>query len=282
VRTLDDHTLKGYGKLLRVLAHKISLNDPNAVERHILGLQRKNKYKNNLLTAYSVYCKANGIEWVRPSRLRNEPCPIKVPTEERIDLVISCATPTYAMVFSLSKYGLRPDEVGKITLRDLDLGQRILAVRTSKLGYGRTLQLDARTVDKLRDYIARRKITRVDQRLFASGEKICDRWTLFRKRAFDKMRDPELLKIRLYDLRHWFGTTQYIKTRDIFHVKYLMGHRYIQSTLIYIHVAEGLVNYSEEYTVKVASTIDEFTTLLESGFEYVSDYEGKKILRKRK
>ena len=198
VRTLDEHTLKGYGKLLRVIAHKISLDDPNAVERHILGISRKNKYKNNLLTAYSVYCKANGIEWVRPSRLRNEPCPIKVPTKQRIDLVISCSTPTYAMAFSLSKYGLRPDEVSKITFRDLDLGQRTLAVRTSKLGYSRTLQLDNKTVDKLRDYIARRKITRVDQRLFASGEKICDKWSLFRKRAFEKVRDPELLKIRFY------------------------------------------------------------------------------------
>jgi integrase len=128
----------------------------------------------------------------------------------------------------------------------LDLGQRTLVVRTSKLGYGRTLQIDNKTVDKLRDYIARRKITRVDQRLFASGEKICDKWSKFRKRAFEKVRDPELLKIRLYDLRHWFGTTQYIKTRDIFHVKYLMGHRYIQSTLIYVHVAEGLLNYSDE------------------------------------
>ena len=91
-----------------------------------------------------------------------------------------------------------------------------------------------------------------------------------------------MLKIRLYDLRHWYATTQYLKTRDIFHVKYLLGHRYIQSTLVYLHVAQGLVNYSDEYFVKVASNIEEFTQLLESGFEYVSDYEGKKILRKRK
>jgi hypothetical protein len=49
-----------------------------------------------------------------------------------------------------------------------------------------------------------------------------------------------------------------------------------------MHLAKGLANYSEEYTVKIASTIDEFTALLESGFEYVSDYEGKKVLRKRK
>jgi hypothetical protein len=27
---------------------------------------------------------------------------------------------------------------------------------------------------------------------------------------------------------------------------------------------------------------EEFTGLLESGFEYVSDYEGQKVLRKRK
>ena len=61
-----------------------------------------------------------------------------------------------------------------------------------------------------------------------------------------------------------------------------MGHRNIESTLHYMHIAKGLVNYSDEYTVKVASSIEEYTTLLESGFEYVSDFENKKILRKRK
>jgi hypothetical protein len=34
--------------------------------------------------------------------------------------------------------------------------------------------------------------------------------------------------------------------------------------------------------VKVASSLEEFTNLIESGFEYVSDYEGKKVLRKRR
>ena len=29
-------------------------------------------------------------------------------------------------------------------------------------------------------------------------------------------------------------------------------------------------------------SIEEFTALLESGFEYVSDYKGRKVLRKRK
>jgi len=38
----------------------------------------------------------------------------------------------------------------------------------------------------------------------------------------------------------------------------------------------------EDRVVKVASSIEEFTELLESGFEYVSDYGDRKVLRKRK
>ena len=61
-----------------------------------------------------------------------------------------------------------------------------------------------------------------------------------------------------------------------------MGHRNIESTLHYMHIAKGIVNYSEDYHVKVASSLDEYLELLEHGFEYVSDYDSKKILRKRK
>jgi hypothetical protein len=39
---------------------------------------------------------------------------------------------------------------------------------------------------------------------------------------------------------------------------------------------------TEEYTVKVASTIEESCKLVEVGFEFVTEMEGKKIFRKRK
>jgi len=42
------------------------------------------------------------------------------------------------------------------------------------------------------------------------------------------------------------------------------------------------VSFLEDWVVKVASSIEEYVTLLEAGFEYVSDYEGRKVLRKRK
>jgi integrase len=281
IRHLSKNTQKTYSKHLRRLSKDVDLNNSLKVEQFALGLDCKNKTRNNYFMAYQHYCKANGLVWDRPN-LKNERFPVKVPTEERINMVISSATPRYSTIFHLSKMGLRPDEISKIMLRDVNLESRELIVRTSKLGLERTLKLKREVVDLLKDYLGFNGINGIDERLFPRVNTIRNAWWKYRNRAFKKFKDPELLKIRLYDLRHWFGTTEYIKNRDIFHVKYLMGHRNIESTLHYMHVAKGLVNYSDDYTVKVASSIEEFTELLESGFEYVSDYEGRKVLRKRK
>jgi integrase len=270
-----------YSKNLRRIAKVADLNCPERVEEFVFRLEVTNKYRNALFDSYGHYCKANEIKWDRPE-IRAEVYPIKVPTEENIAKVIACASLKYAAIFHLSKHGLRPDEISKITLRDLDLSNGFLSVRTSKMGLERTLKLKPEAFDLLRDYVNRSQISNLKEKLFASSKVIADSWRASRKKAYQRFKNTELLKIRLYDLRHWFGTTEYIKTRDIFHVKYLMGHRNIESTLHYMHVAKGLVNYSDDYTVKVASSIEEFTELLESGFEYVSDYEGRKVLRKRK
>ena len=88
------------------------------------------------------------------------------------------------------------------------------------------------------------------------------------------------MKIKLKTFRHWKATMEYHRTKDILYVKELLGHKNIQNTLVYTH----LVSFEEDdaWVVKVATSIEEYVALLESGFEYVSDYEGRKVLRKRK
>jgi hypothetical protein len=55
------------------------------------------------------------------------------------------------------------------------------------------------------------------------------------------------------------------------------------TTEIYINLERMVFNTnSDEYTVRVAATIEEACKLLEVGFEYVTDIEGKKLFRKRK
>jgi len=74
----------------------------------------------------------------------------------------------------------------------------------------------------------------------------------------------------------------YIKTRDIFYVKYALGRRRIENTMIYVHLARALSNYDEDYVCKIAKTIEEARQLIETGFEYVTEIEGVKLFRKRK
>jgi hypothetical protein len=52
----------------------------------------------------------------------------------------------------------------------------------------------------------------------------------------------------------------------------------------YINLEAALYhsNSNDDFHVKVAETLDKACKLLESGFDYVTDIEGKKLFRKRK
>jgi hypothetical protein len=72
---------------------------------------------------------------------------------------------------------------------------------------------------------------------------------------------------------------EYHKTRDILHVKQLLGHKSIENTLLYTH----LVNFDDdEFTRRIAKNVKEAKELVEAGFDYITDIEDAKLFRKRK
>jgi len=74
----------------------------------------------------------------------------------------------------------------------------------------------------------------------------------------------------------------YIQTRDLLHTKYALGHKLISNTMKYIHLANGLLNYSEDYICKVANDLDQAVKLVEQGFEYVTEMDDVRLFGKRK
>jgi site-specific recombinase XerD len=99
-----------------------------------------------------------------------------------------------------------------------------------------------------------------------------------RKKIFKSL-NPKIQSITWKSLRHYKATMEYSRTKDILHVKELLGHVNINNTLVYTH----LVNFSsEEYTCKVAKSLEEASKLIETGFEYVTEMDGIKMFRKRK
>lgn len=104
-----------------------------------------------------------------------------------------------------------------------------------------------------------------------------------RKKIARKLGNPRLLKISFHTLRHWKGTMEYHKTKDLLHVQQVLGHRDIKSTMVYIHLEHALFNTSnDEFHVKTASTVAEACKLVEVGFEYVTTIDKIQVFRKRK
>ena len=63
----------------------------------------------------------------------------------------------------------------------------------------------------------------------------------------------------------------------------VLGHRSIKSTLVYIDVERAIYQLgSEEFTVKVAKTVEKASKLIEVGFEYVYQKDDFILFRKRK
>jgi len=68
---------------------------------------------------------------------------------------------------------------------------------------------------------------------------------------------------------------------SIIHVQ-IVGHKSILNPQIYVNLEQAIFEINEDYDVKIAETLDDACKLLEVGFEYVVDMEGKKLFRKRK
>ena len=92
------------------------------------------------------------------------------------------------------------------------------------------------------------------------------------------------MRITLHTFRHWKGTMEYHKTKDIIHVQRILGHRCIQSTMVYINIESALwLNTQDEWTHKVCNSLEEEGKLINAGFELVRAVnETTTIYRKRK
>jgi integrase len=100
-----------------------------------------------------------------------------------------------------------------------------------------------------------------------------------RKKLATKLQNPRLERISFKTLRHFKATMEYHRTKDILHVMQILGHKNITNTLVYTH----LVNFeSDDYICKVASTLQQATSLIERGFEFVTSFQDAKLFRKRK
>ncbi|MCW3977625.1 MAG: site-specific integrase [Candidatus Bathyarchaeota archaeon] len=276
----SDYTIRFADKSLTYISKHADLNNPEHVKQFIANLEVSDSYKKNLCIAYNYYCQYYKIHWDIP-RYRHKAQSIRIPTSEKLEQLIASAGRILSIKLRISKEtGLRPVELCALKVKDIDLEQRTIYPTTAKYGASRVLKISNNLKTAIQDHIIRNDLTPNDKLFNGNADSYGKKYRYMRNALAKKLKDPTIQQIRLYDFRHYFATRLYAKTKDILFVKQQMGHRKLETTLIYTQLLH--LNEEDEYTTRVAKTIEEDAKLIENGFQYVTERDGLRLFRKRK
>ena len=275
-----DTTIQAVGKRLRHLERNCDLYAPENVKTLLGNKTASNAYKETLIEAYDILMRSINQEWNKPFYKRYDKMP-KIPTTEQLNKLIAHATTRMSLFLSMSKdLGTRPIELTWLKIQDIDLKNGTVNITSAKHCNARALKLKTRTLDMLKQFIKKKNLNQTDRLFPTTSRNVCDSYRRLRNNLAQKLQDPTLKQVRLYDFRHYYATMLYHKTKDLLHVKARLGHKDLRTTLRYTQLLEILEN--DEYHCKTATTVKEATTLIENGFQYVTDIDGIKLFRKPK
>ncbi|MBC7130759.1 site-specific integrase, partial [Candidatus Bathyarchaeota archaeon] len=202
-----------------------------------------------------------------------------IPLERELDDLIAGATrKTAAFLQLLKETGMRAGEALRLKWTDIDFERNVITLNApEKGGNPRVFKISPKLVEMLN------RLKRKDIRVFpVSYTAMKSNFIRVRRKLAAKLGNPRLLKISFHTFRHWKATMEYHKTKDPLHVKELLGHKKLDTTLLYIQIEKTLFqSNTDEFTVKVAKTPEEIQSLLAVGFEWVGMKDGLVFLRKR-
>ncbi len=275
-----EDTITTYGYSLEVLVHLgINLFDPQSFIDEMANLSDKtNIRKYNLTKAYRCFLNQHDIKAKLPKYKVTRPMPY-IPPEEYLDQLIACCNQQMAAFLqTLKETAARPGEAWKLEWDDLDLEGKKLHISHPEKGCNPRIRPISPKL--LRMLLA---LPRTQKRIFTYKSKgvAGKSFRTMRKRAIQKLGNPELRKIDFYTCRYWKATQEYRRTHDFGCVMVLLGHKSLRYVLLYAQLSEAY-DTDKGYICKEAANRHEAKQLIEAGFEYVMDKEGVSLFRKVK
>jgi integrase len=278
-----ESTITTYSYILKAfIKEQVNLYDPDAVKDFIA---RKETWgaarRNNVVKAYNLFLGMEGLSWQPPRYKAPQKLPF-IPTEKEIDdLIAGCNKNMSAYLHLLKETAARRGEAFNLKWTEIDLINRTVRITPEKGSRPRIFKISENLARKLGS------LPRKTETLFPyKNVYYLDKsFRKQRKRIVKKLENPRLKQIHFHTLRHWKATMEYHRTKDILHVMQVLGHRKIENTLLYVQLVKAIFqDVDDEYVCKVAKNVDEASSLVEVGFEYVTgEYEdGGKLFRKKK
>ena len=237
---------------LKRLTALCNIYEPEQVKAAIATINWKNNTKNNVTYIYNGYLRFIGKTWIKPRYQKQTAIPF-IPMEKEIDSLISAAgSKTATLLQLLKETGARIGEVENTQWADIDFERGTIHITAEKGSNSRILPIST----KLKAMLNR--IPKINDQVFqASKHGLRNTFGALRRRTAVKLDNPRLKRISFHTFRHWKGTMEYHKTKDIIHVKTILGHKSIESTMTYINIEAAifLTTHDEEYTCKTAINV---------------------------
>ena len=276
-----DATIRGNISCIRTLSNRrANLNNPESIKEIIARQNWSANRRRNVINAYSLFLKLNGLQWEKPKCKVTRKIPF-IPTEKELDaLIAGCGKKTATFLQLLKETAMRSGEAKRLLWTDTDLERHIITLNNPEKGGNPRIW---RVSSKLMAMIS--ALPRKDDRVFGHGPINSLKTTFYRarKRLSTKLQNLRLTKISFHTFRHWKATMLYHQTKDPLIVKEFLGHKKLDTTLLYIQIEQALFKEGDdEFTVNVTKKPDEIKALLEVGFEYVCQKDDMQFFRKRK
>ena len=259
------------------------LNANQAKEYLQTDTKLENTRKNKIIDDLTGFYRYKGFEFSIARFPEVERFP-HVPLESDIDFLIQHVGETKGAFMQVQKEtGARPGEVWRLTWADVDLDHASLRINNPEKGSNARefKNRSSKLVSMLNSLKKPRKFVFHDDNPSPKAyANFTHEFYEQRKQIAAESGNDRLLRVNFRSLRHFKGTSEYLRTRDIYHVKRVLGHKNLKNTEVYINIVG--FDDNDNYVCKVASTKEERIALIEAGFERVGDDGDEWYFRKRK
>jgi integrase len=275
-----EQTIRTKYKILRVMIKdNVNLNDPEAVKLYIAKKHTwSNGHKIIAVYTYNEYAKMKNIQWTPPQYKRDETLPF-IPTEKEIEALINgTGNKTSTALQTLKETGFRIGELWNCKWTDIDEEKNTLKCKAEKHGKPRETRISVKLISRLN------ALPKTNDYLFGKTSLSGFRWTYDKQKTLlaQKLQNPRLKQIHFHTLRHHYATKLYNETKNILEVQAKLGHRRIESTMVYTHIVE-FDEESQNYHHATAKDEKQAGELIDNGWTYIlTTPQSTMMFRKRK
>ena len=259
----SEATINTRAKLIRqIQKNGVNLLTPKAVKQFIADQNWSNGHKQVVVQAYNSFTQMMHIQW-NPPRYRHIKSLPFLPTAHEINALITGTSKRISTsLLLLKETGMRIGEAWNLRWIDIDQKRKTIRCKAEKHGYPREFKVSTNLLAML-DALPKK-----NKHVFTKTSLNSHRWNFIkqRRRLAEKLKNPRLKQIKFHTFRHWYASREYAKTSSIVHVQQRLGHRNINSTMVYTHLIK---TEGDKYYSATAKTTEEAKRLLENGFSFV-------------